>query len=134
MMPGEYQVSVEGIGECDHGDKLTHRSGSLRAQQIYGPDAFSFAKEMASPFLECSVSAKMPAHRNPYSPRTSSHETEMEHETKAHTIRLTSEITRCIAKSLLASAAELERSLWHHSNPIEHSQSSTECDDDALKL
>ena len=55
----------------------------------------------------------------------------MDHETD---IRLTTEIIRCIAKSLLASAEELERSLWHHSTPTEHSQSSTECDDDALKL
>jgi hypothetical protein len=58
----------------------------------------------------------------------------MDHETETRTIRLTSEIIRCIAKSLLASAEELERSLWHYSIPTEHSQSSSECDDDALSL
>jgi len=58
----------------------------------------------------------------------------MNHETETKTIRLTSEIIRCIAKSLLASAEELERSLWHYSTPTEHSQSSSDCDDAALKL
>jgi len=58
----------------------------------------------------------------------------MDHETETRTIRLTSEIIRCIAKSLLASAEELERSLWHYSTPTEHSQSSSDCDDAALKL
>ena len=57
-----------------------------------------------------------------------------DHEAETKTISLTTEIIRCIAKSLLASAEELERSLWHYSTPTEHSQSSTECDDDALKL
>jgi len=33
----------------------------------------------------------------------------MDHETETRTIRLTSEIIRCIAKSLLASAEELEK-------------------------
>jgi hypothetical protein len=57
----------------------------------------------------------------------------MDHETETKTIRLTSEIIRCIAKALLASAEELERSLWHYSTPTGHSQSLSECDD-ALKL
>jgi hypothetical protein len=61
------------------------------------------------------------------------HETEMDHEAETKTIRLTSEIIRCIAKSLLASAEELERSLWHYSSPTEHSRPSSECDD-ALSL
>src|SRR5262249_13593552 len=69
-----------------------------------------------------------------FSPPTSNHELKMNHETETRTIRLTNEIIRCIAKSLLATAEELERSLWHYSTPTEHSQSSTECDDDALKL
>jgi hypothetical protein len=56
----------------------------------------------------------------------------MDHETETRTIRLTSEIIRCIAKSLLVSAEELERSLWHYSTPTEHSQSSSDCDDAAL--
>ena len=59
----------------------------------------------------------------------SHHKTKMENEAETTTIRLTSEIIRCIAKSLLASAEELERSLWHyssgsserpHSTPSEH--------------
>src|SRR5262249_40359725 len=62
------------------------------------------------------------------------HELKMDNETETRTIRLTSEIIRCIAKSLLASAEELERSLWHYSTPTEHSQSSSDCDDAALKL
>jgi len=75
---------------------------------------------------------KSPSHRNSNShQQPQNHELKMDHETD---IRLTTEIIRCIAKSLLASAEELERSLWHHSTPTEHSQSSTECDDDALKL
>jgi hypothetical protein len=56
----------------------------------------------------------------------------MDHEAETKTIRL-SEITKCIAKALLASAEEMERSLWH-STPTEHSQSSSDCDDDALNL
>jgi len=56
----------------------------------------------------------------------------MDHETETRTIRLTTKIIRCIAKSLLASAEELERSLWH--TPTEHIQSSSDCDDAALKL
>ena len=58
----------------------------------------------------------------------------MDHETETRTIRLTSEIIKCIAKGLLASAEELERSLWHYSTETEHSQSSSECDCDALNL
>jgi hypothetical protein len=58
----------------------------------------------------------------------------MENELETTTIRLTSQIIRCIAKSLLVSAEELERSLWRYSTPTEHSQSPSECDDDALKL
>ena len=58
----------------------------------------------------------------------------MDHEAETKTIRLTTEIIRCIAKSLLASAEELERSLWHYSTPTEHSQSSSDRGDDALKL
>ena len=58
----------------------------------------------------------------------------MENEAETRTIRLTSEIIRCIAKALIASAEELERSLWHYSTPTEHSQSSSVCDDDALSL
>jgi hypothetical protein len=58
----------------------------------------------------------------------------MDHEAETKTIRLTSEIIRCIAKSLLASAEELDRSLWHYSTPTDHSQSSSACDDDALSL
>jgi hypothetical protein len=57
----------------------------------------------------------------------------MDHEIETRTIRLTSEIIRCVAKSLLASADELEKSL-HYSTPTEHSQSSSVCDDDALSL
>jgi len=56
----------------------------------------------------------------------------MDHEAETRTIRLTSEIIRCIAKSLLASAEELERSLWHYSTPKEPSRSSREYEDDAL--
>ena len=58
----------------------------------------------------------------------------MDHEAETRTIRLTSEIIRCIAKSLLASAEELERSLWHYSTPKESSCSSNEYEDDALSL
>jgi hypothetical protein len=57
----------------------------------------------------------------------------MEYEAETTTIRLTSEIFRCIAKSLLASAEELERSLWH-SSPKVPSLSPSECEDDALNL
>jgi len=57
----------------------------------------------------------------------------MDHEAETKTIRLTSEIIRCIAKSLLASADELERSLWDHSTPTEQPQSASEYDD-ALSL
>jgi hypothetical protein len=57
----------------------------------------------------------------------------MEYEAETTTIRLTSEIIRCIAKSLLASAEELERSLWH-SIAKEPSLSPSECEDDALNL
>jgi hypothetical protein len=57
----------------------------------------------------------------------------MDHETEATTIRLTSEIIRCIAKSLLASAEDLERSLWHRSTPQEQPRSSGEYGD-ALDL
>jgi hypothetical protein len=58
----------------------------------------------------------------------------MEYEAETTTIRVTSEIIRCIAKTLLASAEELEKSLWYYSIPTEHSQSSSICDDDALSL
>jgi hypothetical protein len=58
----------------------------------------------------------------------------MDHEAETKTIRLTTEIIRCIAKSLLASAEDLERSLWHYSIPTEHPQSSRVCDDDALSF
>jgi hypothetical protein len=58
----------------------------------------------------------------------------MDHEAETTTIRLTSEIIRCIAKSLLASAEELERSLWHYSTPKESSLSPSECEHDALNL
>ena len=49
----------------------------------------------------------------------------MDHEAEIRTIRLTSEIIRCIAKSLLASAEELERSLMLEAQvaPTEHSDS-----------
>jgi hypothetical protein len=51
------------------------------------------------------------AHRNAL---TTDHATKlkMENEAETRTIRLTSEIIRCIAKALLASAEELERTLW----------------------
>ena len=58
----------------------------------------------------------------------------MENEAETTTIRLTSQIYRCIAKSLLPSAEELERSLWHYSTPKEPSGSSSEYQDDALSL
>jgi hypothetical protein len=58
----------------------------------------------------------------------------MDHEAETRTIRLTSEIIRCIAKSLLASAEELERSLWHYSTPKEPPFSPSESEDDALSL
>jgi hypothetical protein len=58
----------------------------------------------------------------------------MNHQADTMTTKLTTEIIRCIAKSLLASAEELERSFWHYSTPTEHSQSSSVCDDDALSL
>ena len=58
----------------------------------------------------------------------------MDPEAETRTIRLTSEIIRCIAKSLLASAEELERSLWHYSTPKEPSFSPSEYKDDALSL
>jgi hypothetical protein len=57
----------------------------------------------------------------------------MENEAESTTIRLTSEIIRCIAKSLLVSAEELERSLWHYPAPQEQPRSSGEYDD-ALDL
>jgi hypothetical protein len=50
----------------------------------------------------------------------------MDHETETRTIRLTSEIIRCIAKALLASAEELERSLWHYPTPQEQPRTSAE--------
>ena len=61
----------------------------------------------------------------------------MDHETETKTIRLTSEIIKCIAKGLLASAEELERSLWHYSSGSSERPHSTrseydECD--ALNL
>jgi hypothetical protein len=59
---------------------------------------------------------------------------EMNQDAEAKTIRLTSEIVRCIAKALFASAEELERSLWHYSTPTEQSQASSQGDDDALNL
>jgi hypothetical protein len=58
----------------------------------------------------------------------------MDREAETTTIRLTSEIIRRIAKALLASAEELERSLWHYSTPKEASRSSSEYEDDALSL
>jgi hypothetical protein len=58
----------------------------------------------------------------------------MDHEVETTTIRLTSEIIRCIARSLLASAKELERSLWHYSAQNEASRSSSEYEGDALSL
>jgi hypothetical protein len=58
----------------------------------------------------------------------------MENEAETTTIRLTSEIIRCIAKSLLASAEELERSLWQYSTPKEPSFSPSKYEDDALSL
>jgi hypothetical protein len=58
----------------------------------------------------------------------------MNHEAETTTIRLTSEIIRCIAKSLLASAEELERSLWHYSTTKESSFSPSEDEDNALSL
>jgi hypothetical protein len=57
----------------------------------------------------------------------------MENEAETTTIRLTSEIIRCIGKSLLASAEELERSLWHYPTPQEQPRSSGEYGD-ALDL
>jgi hypothetical protein len=59
----------------------------------------------------------------------------MDYEAETKTIRLTSEIIKCIAKGLLASAEELERSLWHYSTPpIERSQSSSDDYNEALSL
>jgi hypothetical protein len=72
-------------------------------------------------------------HRNSNSHHQSRHELKMDPEAEARTIRLTSEIIRCIAKSLLASAKELER-LWHYSNPKERSFSPSEYGDNALSL
>lgn len=57
----------------------------------------------------------------------------MDHEAEIKTMRLTSEIIRCIAKSLLASADELERSLWHCSIAQEQPRSSGDYGD-ALDL
>jgi len=57
----------------------------------------------------------------------------MENEAETTTIRLTSEIIRCIAKSLLASAEELERSLWLFPTPQDQPHSSGEYSD-ALDL
>jgi hypothetical protein len=54
-----------------------------------------FAKR-GPPFWKCGVPAKMPAHRNPYSPPTSNHEPKMDHKTETTTLRLTSQIIRCI--------------------------------------
>jgi hypothetical protein len=53
----------------------------------------------------------------------------MDHEAETETIRLTSEIIKCIAKGLLASAEELERSVWHYPIP-EESRSSEEHGDE----
>jgi hypothetical protein len=58
----------------------------------------------------------------------------MENEAETTIIRLTSEIIRCIAKSLLTSAEELERSVWHYSTPKAPSFSPSEYGDDALSL
>jgi len=61
----------------------------------------------------------------------------MEYETKTKTTRLTSEIIKCIAKGLLASAEELERSLWHYpssSSERPHSTPSEYDEHDALSL
>jgi hypothetical protein len=74
------------------------------------------------------------SHAIPILTANSNHEMEMDQEAEAKTIRLTSEIVRCTAKTLLASAEELERSLWHYSAPTERPQSSSECGDDALTL
>ena len=58
----------------------------------------------------------------------------MDHEAETKTIRLTSEIIRCIAKSLLASADELERLFWDHATPKKPSCASSEYEDDAFNL
>jgi hypothetical protein len=61
----------------------------------------------------------------------------MDHETETRTIRLTSEILKCIAKGLLAGAEELERSLWHYSSSSSerpHSTPSERDECDALSL
>jgi hypothetical protein len=57
----------------------------------------------------------------------------MENELETTTIRLTSQIIRCIAKSLLVSAEELEGSLLHFPTPQEQPRSSGEYGD-ALDL
>jgi hypothetical protein len=61
----------------------------------------------------------------------------VDHETQTTTIRVTSEIIKCIAKGLLASAEELEKSLWHYSSGSNERPPSTpsEYDEsDALNL
>jgi hypothetical protein len=74
----------------------------------------------------------MPQHSLAYRNANSHHELKMDHEAESRTILLTSEIIKCIAKGLLASAEELERSLWHLT-PSEQSRCASGCND-ALSL
>ena len=88
--------------------------------------------------MECSVLVEIAGGTAiPISPPTSKQKTEMDYETETRTIRLTSEIIKCIAKRLLASAEELERSLWHYSSSSSerpHPTPSEHDDGDALSL
>jgi hypothetical protein len=81
------------------------------------------------------VRQKSLEHRNSSSHHQPHHELKMDPEAETRNIRLMSEIIRCIAKSLLASAEELDRSLWHYSTPpIERSQSSSDDYNEVLSL
>jgi hypothetical protein len=94
-----------------------------------------FANEGPS-FWECSILAEIAgATAIPiliHQPQN--RELKMDHEAETKTVLLTTEIIRCIAKSLLASVEELERSLWHYSARTEHSKSSSLSNDDALSF
>jgi hypothetical protein len=88
-----------------------------------------------SPFSECSIPVAIAGTTAiPILTTNLNRELKMDHEPETKTINLTTEIIGCIAKSLLASAEELETSLWHYSTRTEHPQSSSVCDDEAFSL
>jgi hypothetical protein len=58
----------------------------------------------------------------------------MDYDTETKTIRLTSEILKCIAKSLLVSAEEMERTLLHASSSSNRYEHTTSDDPDPWAL